>query len=79
MFNVTSNDISVIDVTVHICEGGLKFDLRLGSKRNRHFVGFFKRARPNTDTGPLFSYGDSDTPPHLVAFHDTLGIWKVSR
>ena len=27
-----------------------------------------------TDTGPSFLYGDSDTPPHLVAFYDTLGI-----
>ena len=26
-----------------------------------------------TDTGPPFLYGDSDTPPHLVAFYDTLG------
>ena len=26
-----------------------------------------------TDTGPPFSYGDSDTPPQLVAFYDTLG------
>ena len=27
-----------------------------------------------TGTGPPFLYGDSDTPPHLVAFYDTLGI-----
>ena len=27
-----------------------------------------------TDTGPPFLYGDSDTPPNLVAFYDTLGI-----
>ena len=27
-----------------------------------------------TDTGPTFLYGDSDTPPHLVTFYDTLGI-----
>ena len=30
-------------------------------------------ARPSTDTGPLFLYGDSDTPPHLVAFYDHAG------
>ena len=27
----------------------------------------------NTDTGPPFLYGDSDTPPHLVAFYDHAG------
>ena len=26
-----------------------------------------------THAGPPFLYGDSDTPPHLVAFYDTLG------
>ena len=26
-----------------------------------------------TDTGPPFLHGDSDTPPNLVAFYDTLG------
>ena len=31
----------------------------------------------NTDTGPPFLYGDSDTPPHLVAFYDTLGIRRT--
>ena len=30
-----------------------------------------------TDTGPSFLYGDSDTPPHLVAFYETLGITHV--
>ena len=28
-----------------------------------------------TDTGPPFIYGDSDTPPHLVAFYDTIDRW----
>ena len=44
LFNVTINDISVISVTAHRWEGGLKkkFDLRPGSQRHRHFVGFFK-------------------------------------
>ena len=42
-FNVTVNNISVIYVTAHRCAGGLKkkFDLRSGSQRHRHFVGFF--------------------------------------
>ena len=42
-FNVTINDISVIFVTAHRCAGGLKkkYDLRSGSQRHRHFVGFF--------------------------------------
>ena len=30
-----------------------------------------------TDTGPPFLYGDSDTPPNLVAFYDTLGIRRT--
>ena len=30
-----------------------------------------------TDTGPPFLYGDSDTPPHLVAFYDMLGIRRM--
>ena len=43
LFNVTINDISVIYVTAHGCAGGLKkkLDLRSGSQRHRHFVGFF--------------------------------------
>ena len=43
LFNVTINDISVIYVTAHRCAGKLKkkLDLRSGSQRHRHFVGFF--------------------------------------
>ena len=46
LFNVTINNISVIfvtDVTAHRCAGGLekKLDLRSGSQRHRHIVGFF--------------------------------------
>ena len=43
LFNVAINDISVIYVTAHRCAGGLKkkWDLRSGSQRHRHFVGFF--------------------------------------
>ena len=42
-FNVTINDISVKYVAAHRCAGGLKkkLDLRSGSQRHRHFVGFF--------------------------------------
>ena len=31
----------------------------------------------HTDTGPPFLYGDSDTPPHLVSFYDTIGIRRT--
>ena len=43
LFNITINDISVINETAHRCAGGLKkkLDLRSGSQRHRHFVGFF--------------------------------------
>ena len=30
-----------------------------------------------TDTEPSFLYGDSDTPPHSVAFYDTMGIRRT--
>ena len=69
LLNVTINDISVIYVTAHRCAGGLKkkLDLRSGSERHRRFVGFFNV--------PVlaFLYGDSNTPPHLVAFYDHAG------
>ena len=75
VFNVTINNISVIHVTAHSCAGGLKnkLDLRSGSQRHRHFVGFFNMPVSSTDMGPPFLYGDSDTPPHLVAFYDHAG------
>ena len=47
----------------------------VGLPRHRHFVGFFNV--PSTDTGPTFLYGDSDTPPHLVAFYDHAGDTEV--
>ena len=63
---------------MYTCAGGLKkLDLRLGSQRHRHFAGFFNSVRPSTDTGPAFLYEDSDTPPQLVAFYDTLGIRRT--
>ena len=60
---VIRNDISIIYVTVQMCRRTEE-----GSQRHRHFVGFFKRTRLSTDTGPPFLYGYSEKPPHLVAF-----------
>ena len=42
-FYLTCNDVSVIYVTAPKCAGGLKkkLDLRSGSQRHSHFVGFF--------------------------------------
>ena len=76
LFNVTINNISVIYVTAHRCAGGLKkkLDLRSGSQRHRHFVGFFNvPVLAPTREGPPFLYGDSDTLPHLVAFYNHAG------
>ena len=50
----------------------------VGLPRHRHFVGFFNVPVPSTDTGPSFLYGDSDTPPHLVAFYDHPGDTEES-
>ena len=74
MFNVTINDISVVYVTAHRCAGGLKkkLNLRSGSQRHRHFVGLFNVPVKHRH-GTTFLYGDSDTPPHLVAFYDHAG------
>ena len=73
-FNVTINDISVIYVTAHRCAGGLKkLDLRSGSQRHRHSVGFFNvPVQASTRGHPLYGYFEK--PPHLVAFYDTLGL-----
>ena len=41
LFNITINDNSVMYVRVHRFAGGLKkLDLRSGSQRHRHSVGF---------------------------------------
>ena len=79
LFNVTINDISVIYVTAHRCAGGLKkkLDLRSGSQRHRHFVGFFNVPVLAPTRDQPFLYGDSDTPPHLVAFYDHAGDTEV--
>ena len=78
LFNVTINDISVIYVTAYRCADGLKLDLRSGSQRNRHLVGFFNvPVHGSTDTGRPFLYGYSEKPPNLVAFYDTPGIRRT--
>ena len=76
LFNVTINDISVIYVTAHGCASGLKkkLDLRSGSQRHRHFVGFFNVP---TDTDHPFYTVIPTHRPHLVAFYDTLGIRRT--
>ena len=68
----------------HICDGTKMFRRTeegigptVGLPRHRHFVGFFNVPVPSTDTGPTFLYGDSDTPPHLVAFYDHAGDTEV--
>ena len=61
----------------HRCAGGLKKKyLRSGSQRHRHFAGFFNLPVLHRH-GPPFLYCDSDIPPNLVAFYDTLGIWRM--
>ena len=74
LFNVTINDISVIHVTAHRCAGGMKKKLypRSGSRRHRHFVGFFNMpVQAPTRDQPFYTV--IHTAP-LVAFYDTLGI-----
>ena len=72
LFNVTIYDISVIYVTAHRCAGGLKkkLDLRSGSQRHRHFVGFFNVPvlAPTRDQ-PFYTVIPTHRP-HLVAFYD---------
>ena len=62
----------------HRCAGGLKKKLYLqsGSQRHRHFAGFFIVSVLHRHGTTLF-YGDSDTPPHLVAFYNTLRIRRT--
>ena len=61
-------------MTAQKCAGGLKkkMDLRSGSQRHRHFVGFFNvPVQAPTRYHPFYGY--SEKPPHLVAFKDTQG------
>ena len=53
----------------HWCTRGLKLDLRSGSQRHRHFVGFF-----NVPVQAPTFYTVIPRSRHLVAFFDTLGI-----
>ena len=66
LFNVTFNNISVIYVTAHRRAGGLKkkLNLRSGSQRHRHFVGFFNVPVQAPTRDPPF-YGYSEKPPHF--------------
>ena len=60
LFNVTFNDISVI----YVMAGGLKkFDLRSGSQRHRHSVGFFNVPVPTQTWGQPFY--NSEKLPHF--------------
>ena len=49
----------------------------VGLQTPKSFRRVLKRARPSTDRGPTFLYGDSDTLPQFVAFYDTLGIRRT--
>ena len=49
----------------------------VGFQTPKTFRRVLKRARPSTDTGPTFLYGDSDTLLQFVAFYDTLGIRRT--
>ena len=61
----------------HRCAGGLKkMYLRSSSQRHIHFAGSFNVPVLHRHGQP-FSYGESDKPPHLVAFCDTLGIRRT--
>ena len=66
-------------VTAYRCVGGLKkkLDLRSGSQRQRHFVGFFNVPVQAPTRGHPFLHGYLEKPPHLVAFYDTLGIRRT--
>ena len=76
LFNVTINDISVIYVTAHRCAGGLKkkMDLRSGSQRHRHFVGFFNM--PVQAPTRFFKVIPTHRPISRH-FYDTLGIRRT--
>ena len=49
----------------------------VGLPRHRHFVGFFNVPVLAPTRDQPFLYGDSDTPPHLVAFYDHAGDTEV--
>ena len=75
--NITCKDISVIHVTAHKCSGGLKkLDARSGFNCQR-IVGFFNVSVQSLTGGAPFLNDDSEKPPHLVAFYDTLRIRRT--
>ena len=61
VFYVTCKDISVICVKAQMCRRTEEFGLRSGSKRHRHFAGFFNLLVLHRH-GTNLLYGDSDTP-----------------
>ena len=74
VFYVTCNDISVIYVTAQMCRRTKEEAVPTVGAPNALDISQGSFTCPSyTDTGPPFLYGDSDTPPHLVAFYDTLG------
>ena len=96
LFNVTIKNFSVIHVTAHRCAGGLKkkwLDLRSGSQRHRHFVGF-SIVGATVTVHQFFCILHLTCPckhrhgtnlfirwfrhiAQLVAFYDTLGIRRT--
>ena len=77
VFYITCNDISVIYVTAHV-QADRRKSCTYGRAPNAIYILQGSLTCPfYTDTGPPFLYGDSDTPPHLVAFYDTLGIQRT--
>ena len=80
LFNITINDISVIYVTAHRCAGGLKkkLDLWTGSKRHRHFVGFFNVPVQAPTRGHPFYTVIPRNRPILSPFKTRLGYgWHI--
>ena len=66
----------------HICDGtDVQADWRsctYGRATNAIDISQASLTCPSyTDMEPPFLYGDSDTPPHLVGFCDTLGIRRT--
>ena len=62
----------------HRCAGGLWRSCTYGRAPNAIDISQGSVTCPSyTDTGPSFLYCYSDTPPHLVAFYDMLGIRRT--
>ena len=77
VFHVTCNEISVIYVTTQMCRRTEEEGCTYGRDPNAIDISQVSLTCPSyTETGLPFLYVDSDTPPHLVHFYDTLGIWR---